>query len=155
MERTGFGQKDVAELMLPNNPRKLTVGNIRGIEQRNNLAPGTLDEFIGCSLQELLAQDLWYSQAPIPLETGHALVTTAFVSALAGFLLLAETLKEANPALAPYRLNDIYEQELLSMPNEFFYPGQRDKTGYCLCWDKQTRQRLYNQKYIQIDGVSS
>lgn len=155
MERTGFGQKDVAELMLPNNPRRLTAGNIRGIEQRNNLASGTLNEFIGSSLPELLAQELWYSQAPIPLETGHALVTTAFVSALAGFLLLAETLKEANPALAPYQLNSIYEQELLSMPNEFLYPGQRDKTGYCLCWDKQIRQRLYNQKYVQIDGVVS
>lgn len=152
MERTGFGQKDVAELMLPNNPRRLTAGNIRGIEQRNNLAPGSLKEFTGRSLQELLAQELWYSQAPIPLETGHALVTTAFVSALAGFLLLAETLKEANPALAPYRLKGIYEQELLSMPNEFLYPGQRDKTGYCLCWDKQTRQRLYDQKYVHIGG---
>jgi len=154
MERTGFGQKDIAELMLPNNPRKLTVGNIHGIEQTNNLASGTLNEFIGNSLQELLAQDLWYSQAPIPLETGHALVTTAFVSALAGFLLLAETLKEANPALAPYRLKGIYEQELLSVPNEFLYPGERDKTGYCLCWDKQTRLRLYNQKYLQMGGDS-
>jgi hypothetical protein len=149
MERTGFGQKDVAELMIPNNPRRLTAGNIRGIERRNDLAPGTLNEFIGRNLQELLEHNLWYSQAPIPLANGHALVTTAFVSALAGFLLLAETLKEANPALAPYRLNGIYEQELLSMPNEFLYPGQRDTTGYCFCWDTRTRQRLYKQKYGQ------
>ncbi len=70
------------------------------------------------------------------------------MSALAGFLLLAEVLKEADSALVPYRVPGVYEQELLAVPNGFRYPGQRDATGYCLC-HSPLRRRLYREKYSQ------
>jgi hypothetical protein len=146
MARTGFGQRDLAEFMLPDSNRPLTPGNIRGIEQHNNMPLGTLKHYAGRRLPELLESQVWYSQAPVQLDNGHALVTTAFVSALAGFLLLAEALKEAVPSLAPYRLAGIYEQELMGIPNEFLSPGKRDTTGYCLCHDP-LRCRLYHEKY--------
>jgi len=146
MERTGFEQRYVAELMIPDGKRLLSDGNVRGIEQRNRLPLGTLRHHVGRRLPELLRNQIWYSQAPVSTEGGQALVTTAFVSALAGFLLLAETIKEADPSLASYRLDRVYEQELLAVPNEFIYPGERDATGYCLCHDP-LRQRLYQEKY--------
>lgn len=146
MERTGFAQRDVAELMLPDGNRLLSAGNIRGIEKHNNLPAGTLNHYVGRRLPVLLQDQIWYSQAPVQTESGPALVTTAFVSALAGFLLLAETIKETDPALAQYRLNHVYEQDLLAIPNEFFYPGERDLTGYCLC-HSPLRRRLYREKY--------
>jgi hypothetical protein len=119
MERTGFGAKDTAEFLMEDAARRLTSDNIRGIEQRNKLAAGTLQIYEGRSLSELLSDQLWYGQAPIPIEGAQALVTTAFVSAFAGFLLLAERLKTANPALAEYKLDGVYQQDLLGIPNEF------------------------------------
>ncbi len=146
MDRTGFEQRYVAELMVPDGKRLLSDGNVRGVERRNNLPPGTLKPYVGRRLPELLQDQIWYSQAPVSTESGRALVTTAFVSALAGFLLLAEAIKEAEPALASYRLSRVYEQELLATPNEFIYPGEPDVTGYCLC-HSPLRRRLYRDKY--------
>lgn len=143
---TGFAPKTVAEMLMPNSQHRLSAGNLRGIERHNDLPPGMLRGFEQRPLQDLLADRLWYSQAPVPLADGHALVTTAFVSALAGILLLAETIKEATPTLAQYRLMSVYEQELLGVPNGFVYPGERDSTGYCLCHDP-LRVRLYGEKY--------
>ncbi|GEM_PF-1645301 len=144
--RTGFPQKTVAEMLMPGNPHRLSAGNIRGIERHNELPPGSLRRFEGRTLHELLADHLWYGQAPVPLADGQALITTAFVSALAGILLLAEAIKEATVSLAPYRLTRVYEQELLGVPNGFVYPGERDPTGYCLCHDP-FRLRLFEDKY--------
>lgn len=155
MARTGFEQqRDVAELMIPGGKRVLSDDNVRGIERHNGLQPGTLRHYVGRQLPELLQDRLWYSQAPIETSDGQALVTTAFVSALAGFLLLAEMLKEADPALASYRLSGVYEQELLGVPNEFLYPGKRDATGYCLCHNSM-RRRLYRGKYPLSVGPPS
>ncbi len=143
-ERTGFPQIVVAGMLLPGGPR-LTADNVRGIEERNTLAPGVLRAFVGHPLRELL-DELAYSQAPVRLGEERALVTTAFVSALAGFLLLAEVLKEADPDLAAYRLRGVYEQELLVVPNGFRYAAPRDETGYCLCGNP-LRPELYAEKY--------
>jgi hypothetical protein len=142
--RTGFNQRTVADFLV--GARMLNVENVRGIERRNQLPPGALGEYIGRPLSDLLQDQRWYSQAPIQLHNAQALVTTAFVSALAGFLLLAETVKQADPALAHYRLHRIYEQDLLGVPNEFILPGERDGMGYCLCHDP-LRRRLYAEKY--------
>ena len=65
---------------------------------------------------------------------------------LSGFLLLAETLKEADPDLAAYHLRGVYEQNVLGSPNSFQYCAKRDTTGYCLCHDP-LRKQIYNEKY--------
>jgi len=152
MERTGFSQKDVAELMIPDSARMLTTDNVRGIERRNDLKPGALRMFEGRRLSELLQDQLWYGQAPVSVDSGQALLTTAFVSALAGFLLLAELLKAADPALAQFRLTGVYQQELLGIPNGFAYTVNRDGTGYCLCHSPLRRQ-LYREKYSTPVGT--
>ncbi len=148
MARTGFeSERDVAELLMPDNPRVLTAANLRGIERHNNLRPRSLERYAGRRLPELLADEVWYGQAPVQLDDGQALITTAFVSALAGFLLLAEVLKESDPDLAAYRLDGVYEQELLGVPNGFRYHLPQDRSGYCLC-GSPLRQSLYGAKYL-------
>lgn len=147
MARTGFPQREVAEFLMPDAPRALSAANVRGIEYHNGLSAGTLHAYVGRRLSDLLDDQIWYSQAPISLGGGRAaLVTTAFVSAFAGFLLLAEALKEADPGLASYRLRSVYEQNLLGVPNSFQYRSQQDTTGYCLCHDP-LRKKLYSEKY--------
>lgn len=146
LARTGFAPKDVAEMLLPDKRRLLTVGDVRGIERRHDLPEGALAQYAGRPLQELLRDPRWYSQAAVTVDEGQALVTTAFVSALAGFFLLGEALKDAIPALASYRLASVYEQELLAIPNAFIYAAPRDTTGYCLCHNP-LRQRLSRAKY--------
>lgn len=64
MARTGFGQKDVAGLLVPDGHR-LTLDNVRGIERHNRLAPGALHAYHGRSLAELLDDHLWYGQTPV------------------------------------------------------------------------------------------
>lgn len=148
VERTGFPHKVIAELMTQEG-RRLTADMVRGIENHNQLPQDTLRYFAGRSLQELL-REIAYSQVPIQTEHGPALVTTAFVSAFAGFLLLAEVIKEALPTLALYRLNREYRQDLLGRPNEDQYWSRADPTGYCLCHDPFRRQR-YAEKYDYLD----
>lgn len=148
MARTGFPQREVAEFLMPGAPRVLSAANVRGIEHHNGLSAGTLNAYVGRRLSDLLDDQIWYSQAPISLGGGRAaLVTTAFVSAFAGFLLLAETLKEADPGLASYHLRGVYEQNLLGVPNSFRYRAHQDTTGYCLCHDP-LRKKVYSEKYI-------
>jgi hypothetical protein len=146
MDRSGFGQKDVAEMLVPDSRRRLTPDNVRGIERHHGLAAGALQAYVGRRLAELLDDHLWYGQAPVQTDYGQALVTTAFVSALAGFLLLAETLKAADPTLAGHRLSGVYQQDLLGVPNGYVYAGDRDATGYCLC-HSPLRRRLWREKY--------
>ncbi len=151
VERTGFPHRVVTELMTQEG-RRLTPDMVRGIARHNQLPPDALRHFAGRSLQELL-REIAYSQVPIQTEQGAALVTTAFVSAFAGFLLLAEVIKEAVPALATYRLSREYRQDLLGRPNEDHYWSPADPTGYCLCHDPFRRQR-YAEKYGQ-SGASN
>jgi hypothetical protein len=136
----------LADMLVPGSKHMLNADNIRGIERRNSVPEGTFVNYVGRSLPALLRDRRWYSQTSIPLQDGEALVTTAFVSALAGFLLLAEVLKEVEPPLQAYGLRGHYEQELLGIPNGFRNPGQRDPSGRCLCHDP-FRQRVYKQKY--------
>lgn len=145
MEQTGFSQKDTAEFLLPDGRRLLTAGNVRGIERHNGLQAGRLRRFEGGRLADML-RELGYSQLRLRTGDGDVLVTTAFVSALAGFLLLGELIKESNPDLASFQLAGVYEQELLGIPNAFRYPGTRDRSGYCLCHSR-LRQQLYGEKY--------
>ncbi len=144
MERTGFPQRTIAEhLMEPN--RVLNAAMVRGIERHNQMPTGAYQHFVGRSLRELL-DGIAYSQAPVPTNGGRALITTAFVSALAGTLLLAEAIKESVPALAPYQLNREYRQDLLGISNHDHYWSRPDTSGYCLCADP-LRRRLYKDKY--------
>jgi hypothetical protein len=107
----------------------------------------TLDSFIG---QPLLS--LWnrvaYSEASVqsPGAAAPARVTTAFVSAFAGVLLLAEAVKRLVPDLRPYQVLNSYQQQLLGVPAGGVFTHPREANGWCLCYSAY-RQAIYRAKY--------
>jgi hypothetical protein len=122
--------------------------------QDANLLPAdivdTLDTFLGQPLLSLWNRQIAYSDAALNVNEGgpQPLVSTAFVSAFAGVLLLAELYKEVDPELAAYAVQNAYQQELLGVPagNVFGYP--RDARGWCLC-RSSFRLNAYSEKYFE------
>jgi len=85
-----------------------------------------------------------YAQAAVPTETGPVLISTPYVSAMAGLLLLAEALKEADGRLHPYRLNGRYDLDMSGEPPPFTQATVRDMSGRCLCYSP-FRRRAYRR----------
>ena len=136
------------ELIRGNLPmEKADLEEIRG---GSLLAPeliATLDTFLD---QPLLS--LWnraaYSDVAVNVNAQgpQPLVSTAFVSAFAGILLLAELYKAADPALASYAVNNSYRQELLGIPANDVFQHPRESRGWCLC-HSSFRLNEYAKKY--------
>lgn len=89
-----------------------------------------------------------YSEAVVEqLDASEGVrVTTAFVSAFGGVLLLVEALKELLPALAGFRVRNAYQQQLLGVPAGGTYTYARDESGACAC-RSSFRLRVYAEKY--------
>lgn len=75
-----------------------------------------------------------YAQAAVPTGTGPVLISTPFVSAMTGLLLLVEALKEGDPRLHTYRLNGRYDLDMSGEPPPFTQATVRDPSGRCLCY---------------------
>ncbi len=87
-----------------------------------------------------------YAQAAVQMEGGPVLISTPFVSTLAGLLLLAEALKESDERLHPYRLSGRYDLDMSGEPPPFTQATTRDPSGRCLChspFRRQAYQRLH------------
>jgi len=106
-----------------------------------------LDSFLGQPLLSLW-NDVAYSEAVIQSSTGTApvRVTTAFVSAYAGVLLVAELIRAAVPQLHPYRVANSYRQDVLGVPVSGMHVHERDLHGWCLCHSSY-RLMVYREKY--------
>lgn len=74
-----------------------------------------------------------YAQASVQTPEGEVLVSTPFVSAMAGVLLLGEALKEGEPQLHEYRLQGRYDIDMSGQPIGLTSVAPRDPTGRCLC----------------------
>jgi hypothetical protein len=85
-----------------------------------------------------------YAQAAVPTDTGPVLISTPFVSAMAGLLLLVEALKEGDMRLHPYRLNGRYDLDMSGEPPPFTQATVRDTSGRCLCYSP-FRRRAYTR----------
>jgi len=136
------------ELIRGNLPMKWEdLDHIRAAGRLPAAVFATLDSFLG---QPLLS--LWnraaYSEAAMRASTpgGVPLVSTAFVSAFAGVLLLAELYKAADPALAAYAVDNSYRHDLLGVPAENVFRYERDPRGWCLC-HSGFRLDFYVEKY--------
>ncbi|WP_216326047.1 ThiF family adenylyltransferase [Deinococcus aestuarii] len=116
-------------------------------------ALATLDSYLG---QPLLS--LWnrvgYAESAVQGSAAPVNVSSAFVSAFAGLLLLAETLKFAVPQLRGFIVDSSYRQQLLGVPAGDVLRYQRDTTGACLC-HSGFRQRMHTQKYPNGDAVAA
>jgi hypothetical protein len=147
-ERTGLRPKRAYELIRTNG--LMTAADLAEMRAKKALpeeALTSLDRFVDQPLLSLWNDHVAYSEARV--EGGPApaaRVTTAFVSAYAGVLLLAEILKEAVPALAAYRVGNSYRQDLLGVPAGGTFKHDREARGWCLCHSAY-RLGLYREKY--------
>jgi hypothetical protein len=85
-----------------------------------------------------------YAQAAVPTDTGPVLISTPYVSAMAGLLLVAEAIKEGDPELHPYRLTGRYDLDMSGEPPPFTQVTMRDQSGRCLCYSP-FRRRAYKR----------
>jgi hypothetical protein len=146
--RTGLSPARVHQLIQRN--EAMTQQDLDMIRGRNIVSVehlSALDSFLG---QPLLS--FWnrvaYSEAPVQVgESPSVLVTTAFVSAFAGILLLAELIKQSIPELQPYRVNNSYQHQLLGIPAGGVFQYTRDARGWCLCHSTY-RLAIYREKYL-------
>ena len=128
---------------------RVDVEAIRAANRLPAEIAATLDTFIGQPLLSLWNRHLAYSDVVVDVAGGgpQPLVSTAFVSAFAGVLLLAELYKQADPALAPHAVRNSYQQELLGIPMENIFEHPRDPRGWCLC-HSNFRLQMHSEKYL-------
>jgi len=94
-----------------------------------------------------------YAQAAVATEGGPVLISTPFVSAMAGLLLLAEALKESDERLHPYRLAGRYDLDMSGEPPPFTQATVRDPSGRCLChspFRRRAYRRLHDIDFIEL-----
>jgi len=146
---TGLAPERVHELIRRNG--QLTHEDIARMGSEGRLPAATLarlEEFLGQPLLSLWNNGAAYSQAPVQVGGAAAIqVTTAFVSAFAGVLLLAEVVKEAVPKLRRFAVASSYRQNLLGAPAQDIMVYERDTQGWCLC-HSTFRQQIYRDKYL-------
>ena len=146
--RTGLSSARVHQLILRNEAmaqQDLDTIRLRHLVSDEYLS--SLDSFLG---QPLLS--FWnrvaYSETPVQVSgVPSILVTTAFVSAFAGVLLLAELIKQSVPELQPYRVSNSYQHQLLGIPAGGLFQDARDARGWCLCHSTY-RLAIYREKYL-------
>lgn len=122
------------------------------IERQMKLNPGSLDRWVGSTVNEFYEGFLRYAEIPVGASGTRASVPAAFVSALAGFLAAAELLKWSEPTLRRYRLGPHGEVGVLYRENAFHPDAplirtpRRCEDSFCLC--RSTRRlRLMKERY--------
>jgi len=149
---TGFAEKMVAGLIVTSAP--LSAQHLGMIERHRGLAAGSLLDYEGETLEELWRKELLYGEARVRTSTGgEAAVAAPFVTALAGFLLAGEALKQSDVAFAPYRLGALGELSTRYAESPWGSPFDRQlialarwKGHECLCRSGR-RLKLLRQRY--------
>lgn len=144
---TGLAPERVYELIQHN--EAMCAEDIAQMKARAVMSADLLagiEDFVGQPILSLW-NNVAYSEAVLHQDgVAPVRVTTAFVSAFAGVLLLAELIKATTPELHPYRVNNSYRQELLGIPVMGPYKHERDSRGWCLCHSSY-RLMTYQKKY--------
>ena len=161
---TGWPELRVIEYVAGAKP--LSPFDLRDFERVQRLPTHALDDYQGRTLDELYDERLLYGGVQIKTSTGGELVVAApWVTALAGFLLAAESFKAGHPALQTRRLGprrspagNHYQEspyaspELLTVLTRERFPGSyedphgRMVTEFCLCASPR-RRRLTMERY--------
>jgi len=154
---TGLSPERVYELIRRN--EEMTTTDIETIRTRGVSVAQTvesLDSFVGQPLLSLWNR-LAYSETVV--NTGGTVpvqvqVTTAFVSAFAGVLLLSELIKDSVKELEKYKVSNSYQQQLLGIPAAGTFKHQRELQGWCLCHSSY-RKAIYAEKYEYSSNIKS
>lgn len=153
-EDTGLDVSRVLELLMGN--VAMVAADIEQLRRAARLPlqlQHDLDRWAGQPLMSLYNR-LPYSEASAVTASGAQVrVTTAFVSAFAGVLLLAELLKKSCPSLEKYNVSNSYRQEMLGIPAGGVMQYERNKSGNCLC-HSSFRQMIFREKYGSHAGTA-
>lgn len=133
----------------------LDAADTSKMERRLKLDPGSLDRWVGRTVNEFYEGFLRYAEIPVGGAGTRASVPAAFVSALAGFLAAVELLKWSEPTLGQYRLGPHGRVGVLYRENAFHPDAplirnpRRCEDSFCLC--RSTRRlRLMRERYSLI-----
>jgi len=150
-DKIGLRPERVYELIRRNDPlSKEDVAEMRARNLLPELTLAVIDQFVGQPLLSFWNNHVAYGEAAVTTSGGaSARVTTAFVSAFAGVLLLAELLKDCIPELQIYRVDNSYRQDLLGVPAGGLFKHEREKRGWCLCHSTY-RLALHREKYALL-----
>ena len=161
VEATRLPELMVQGLLQENAP--LAKVHLEQIEDARSFDRGTLEGYLGKSLDELYRGALMYAEREFKRGDSAAAVATPFVTALAGVLLAGEALKAgAGDEYRPFRLGpwapgrDRYDESLSSSAADAFtstIPRWGDER--CLCRSAR-RARLLRERYrLESDGGAS
>jgi hypothetical protein len=152
VEATRLPAPMVQGLLQENAP--LARFHLEQIEYARGFAPGTLDAYLGKTLDELYRGALMYAEREFERGDSAAAVATPFVTALAGVLLASEALKAGGgEEYAAFRLGpwapgrNRYDESLASSAAHGFtstVPRWADER--CLCRSAR-RERLLGERY--------
>lgn len=133
----------------------LDAADTSKIERRMNLNPGSLDRWVGRTVNEFYEGFLRYAEVPVGAAGTRASVPAAFVSSLAGFLAAAELLKWSGPTLRQYRLGPhggvgvLYRENAFRPDAPLIRNPRRCQDSFCLC--RSTRRlRLMKERYSLV-----
>jgi hypothetical protein len=157
-QATGFAETVVIPLLLQETA--LTDQHLRAIEAHrrahgDTVPVGAFDDYRGKPLETLYREKFLYGEALVSTgDGGQAAVAAPFITALAGFLLAAETLKACGGAdYARYRLGPagevatMYREDPWGSPNNaLLLNPQRWPTHECLC-RSPLRLRILKTRY--------
>lgn len=151
---TGLPFKTVVGLLIADPPLPLDPTTLRGIELNTNRAPGSLDGYLGRTLDDLWRERLMYGGAAVESTGGtQAVVAAPWVTTLAGVLLAAETLKlalgedRARWRLGPHSAAGARYVENPYASPEFAQLTRPERWGSeCLCRSPR-RLRILSERY--------
>lgn len=156
-EAVGLDAGRVHDLIRGNLPMESEdIEAIRAAGRLSAELAATLETFLGQPLLSLWNRQVAYSDVAVNMNVGGSqpLVSTAFVSAFAGVLMLAELYKAADPALEEHVVDNSYRQDLLGIPANDVFRHTRDARGWCLC-HSGFRRMVYAEKYSAEDEQQS
>lgn len=143
---TGIPYEAVVGLLTTSAP--LEENHVRFVERHADLPPGALDDYRGATLEQLYDREFRYGAVQIESGGGGIVsVASPWVTALAGFLLAAETLKHAGgEAHEPYRLGangtlgvKVEESVYASPEHVLLTNPERWPNNQCLCRSPRRR----------------
>lgn len=146
--------KTVIGLLISEPPAPLDPVTVRGIELKTDRAPGSLNGYVGRTLDDLWREQLMYGGALIESEGGtRAVVAAPWVTSLAGVLLASEVLKATlGSEVEGWRLGPHGSVGTRYVENPYASPEYAQRTqperwgSECLCRSPR-RLRILSERY--------
>jgi hypothetical protein len=154
---TGLERNQILGMMV--NKLPLDLSFLRRIEEHREMAPGSLSEHEGLTIEELWRTHLAYGETEVRSDSGlSAAVASPWITSLAGFLLAAEALKRCagdpyvSMALGPGGPAVKWEEKLSGSPLDGISSSPPRWAGSeCLCRSPRRRRIMIARYGLSAD----